>query len=97
VCGNAHFATEKFPSAGERHAAGSHPSNDTVSLKKSPLRTTVVIPPSASRSFTNAHDRFKVYLHKRWFLCRSVSRDTAQHTVKISSNLVARRHRTQSD
>jgi hypothetical protein len=39
----------------------------------------------------------KVYLHEQWFLCRSVSRDNLQHTVKISYNLVARSRVTRSD
>jgi hypothetical protein len=40
---------------------------------------------------------FKVYLHEQWYSCHSVSCNTAQHTVRISSNLVTLFCVTRSD
>jgi hypothetical protein len=39
----------------------------------------------------------KVYLHQQWYLCRSMLRDATQHTVRISSNVVARHCMTRTN
>jgi hypothetical protein len=38
-----------------------------------------------------------MYVHEQWFLCCSVSRKAAQHTLRVSSNRVARCSTTQSN